>query len=159
MLIRPLQPEDADAARQLILAGLGQRFGAVDTALNPDLNTLWDTYSQPGTVFLVAEADGRIVGCGALIPEAGADNTARIVRVSVAADVQGRGLGRRISQALLDSARAQGIARVLVETNADWDSALRLYQALGFREERREINNTFGFVEVHMALDLDSGAF
>lgn len=157
VLIRPLRPDDVDAVRSLILAGLAQRFGALDAALNPDLTALWDTYAREEVVFLVAEAGGRAVGCGALVPEAGAAGTARIVRVSVAADCQGQGIGRRISQALLASARARRLARVVVETNADWDSALRLYQSLGFVEERRAVNAAFGFVEVHMAISLAAG--
>lgn len=157
MLIRALRPGDVDAVRQLILTGLAQRFGAADETLNPDLNALWDYYASEALLFLVAEARGRVVGCGALVREPGAPGAARIVRVSVAADFQGRGLGRRISQKLLDCARARGLARVVAETNADWDSALRLYRALGFEEERREMNTAFGFVEVHMVISLLPG--
>lgn len=156
MLIRSLQPDDADTVRRLILDGLAQRFGAADEALNPDLNALWDHYSREAVTFVVAVDGGRIIGCGALVREPGAASTARIVRVSVAADAQGRGLGRAISQRLLDSARAAGFSQVVVETNDDWDSALRLYRSLGFQESRRETNPAFGFVEVHMFLDLDA---
>ena len=106
-------------------------------------------------MFLVVEDDdGTIIGCGALIHENGSDEVARIVRVSVAKSQQGRGLGQAISQRLIDAAREKGYQRVLVETNADWTSALRLYQTCGFEEYDRTVNAPYGFTEVHMRLDL-----
>ena len=37
MLIRAFEPRDQAAARQLILAGLGEHFGWIDETCNPDL--------------------------------------------------------------------------------------------------------------------------
>lgn len=154
LMFRPFAPDDQTAVRALILSGLASRFGTLDESLNPDLINLWNSYVVPGDTLLVAELDGQIVGCGALIREHGSDTIGRIVRVSVDTAHQGKGIGRQISQHLMTIAQQRGVAEILVETNDDWQSALRLYQSLGFQEYAREPNPAFGFVEVHMRLML-----
>jgi ribosomal protein S18 acetylase RimI-like enzyme len=152
--LRPFTKADQPFVRALILDGLKSRFGVIDDSLNPDLTDIHAHYIESGETFLVAELNGQIVGCGALIREDGSDETARIVRVSVDVEHQGRGIGRQISAALVESARERGFSKILVETNEDWDSALRLYQSLGFQEDARLPSPEFGFIEVHMRLDL-----
>lgn len=154
LTFREFRREDEVELRILIQKGLGQRFGFIDESLNPDLHTLYDYYSTHGVTFLVVEADQAMIGCGALIREHGSREVARIVRVSVRQDYQGQGIGRAISQRLIEAAGANGFKRLLVETNADWNSALRLYQSLGFQEEQRLVSEEFGFTEVHMAMAL-----
>jgi ribosomal protein S18 acetylase RimI-like enzyme len=152
--LRPFQPADQAVVRALILAGLGSRFGTVDESLNPDVDDLQGYYVRAGETVLVAEYAGELVASGVLHRENGSDTVGRIARVSVAAFMQGQGLGKQISQALLDAARVRQFQQVLVETNADWISALRLYQGLGFRETHRVAVPEYGYIEVHMVLHL-----
>ncbi len=154
IVFRSFTPADQAAVREVILRGLESRFGVLDETANPDVDDIWANYGVRGETFLVAELDGAIIGCGALIHENGSEVTARIVRVSVDAAYQGQGLGRRISTALIEAARERGFAEILVETNEDWESALRLYQGLGFVEYDRAVSTEFGFVEVHMRMRL-----
>jgi ribosomal-protein-alanine N-acetyltransferase len=60
----------------------------------------------------------------------GAD--ADVMTVAVAPEHQGRGLGRRLTQALVDVAAAEGAGQLLLEVRADNLPAQRLYQRLGF---------------------------
>ena len=152
LIFRPFAHADQSGVRALILTGLASRFGTLDESLNPDLIDIWSTYVAPGDTFLVVELDGVIVGSGALIRENGSDTVGRLVRVSVDSAYQGKGIGRRISQALIEMAQQRGFKEILVETNDDWESALKLYQSLGFQEYARIPNPQFGFVEVHMRL-------
>ncbi len=152
--LRSFQPADQAAVRALILAGLGSRFGTVDESLNPDVDDLQGYYVEAGETVLVAEYGGRLVGCGVLYRENGSDRVGRIARVSVTASLQGQGLGKQISQALIEAACVRHFRRLLVETNSDWTSALRLYQGLGFIETHRVEVPEYGYTEVHMALDL-----
>ena len=147
MTIRPFAAGDQAAARRLVLAGLGERFGFVDESLNPDLDDVAAAYVPPGRLFVVGERHGRIVGTGALI-EVG-ERVGRIVRVSVDREQRGRGIGRALVAHLLATARARGYVRLLVETNDDWADAIALYRSCGFAEEDRRHG------EVHLALALD----
>ncbi len=152
--LRDYQPEDEEAVRMLVLSGLEQRFGVLIDGLNPDLDDLETHYIQQGASIIVVESDGQIIGCGMLIKEHGSDEVARIVRVSVAKDRQRQGIGKIISQRLLEIANERGFVQVLVETNSDWYSALNLYQSMGFIEVERIYVSEWNFTEVHMAMDL-----
>jgi len=145
-----LHPAEQAAARQLILAGLGEHFGWIDETCNPDLEDLEAAYLRPGHCFVVAELDGNIIGTGALVEEA--PGVGRLVRISVDRRFRGRGIGRRLVQRLITEARARGYRRVVCETNDDWDDAIALYRACGFVEEARRNG------EVHFALDLTNSA-
>src|SRR5690349_8639040 len=76
--IRPFQARDQQAARQLILDGLGGHFGFIDESRNPDLDDIMAHYVEPGNSFVVAQIDGSLVGTGALIAEG--QYTGRLVR-------------------------------------------------------------------------------
>jgi putative acetyltransferase len=146
MLIRAFEPRDQDAARRLILAGLGEHFGWIDETCNSDLDDIAANYLQPGHVFLVAQVDGGLVGTGALLNEGA--NGGRLVRISVLRTRRRQGVGRAIVMCLLDAARHCGLRRVRVATEPDWGDALRLYESCGLREYTRDD------VDVWLALDL-----
>lgn len=152
--VRPWQDTDQTAVRNLILAGLAQRFGTADPALTPDLHDIASHYLAHEATFLVAEGAHGIVACGALIHEKGEPNTMRLVRISVLPTHQKQGLGRLVSQLLLAVAQRRGAKRVVLETNSDWHNALRLYKSLGFQEYARTADPHFAYTEVHLAKEL-----
>lgn len=151
--LRNFHPDDQDVVYSLIIEGLGQRFDEVKPEYNPDLLDIQANYIQQGATFLILESEGEIIACGALIKEHGSNKIARIVRVSVRADQQGNGFGRYISQQLIITARERQFNKIVVETNDDWESALRLYQSLGFKETHR-VKTEYGYTELHMAMTL-----
>lgn len=63
--------------------------------------------------------------------------TSRIGAMGVATPLRGKGVGRRMLQAALDDARARGDRAVLLEVFEQNESAVRLYERLGFRATRR----------------------
>lgn len=155
--IRDFRTDDQAVVQALINQGLAQRFGEVDKSMNPDVADIQCHYIDQDAVFLVVEDTANenvIAGCGALIHENGSDDIARIVRVSVREDMQGRGLGRVISQRLIARAREKGYRQILVETNDDWTNALRLYQSLGFVEVSQTPMLAHEYTEINMALNL-----
>ncbi|MFN8455234.1 MAG: GNAT family N-acetyltransferase [Anaerolineae bacterium] len=126
--ITPFQPPDQAAARALILAGLAEHWGYLDSSKNPDLADIHTAYA--GAMFLVAWLDGRIVGTGALVPRSA--EVAEIVRMSVAAEVRRQGIGRAILQQLCERARQLGFRRLILETTATWQEVIEFYQGFGF---------------------------
>ena len=124
----PFQPSDQTDVKALILAGLVDHWGELDPTLNPDLNDITETYKD--TYFLVAKQDGRVVGCGALVPHG--TGTAEIKRMSVASALRRQGLGRRILTALCEQAKARGFQRVILETTETWDEVVAFYLDFGF---------------------------
>src|SRR5262249_23978214 len=132
LTIRPCTLADQDAAKGLVNAGLGERFGVVDESFNPDLDDIAAHYIARGHLFVVAEERGDLVGRCCLV--IAADGTmGQMVRLSVRRDRRGQGDGRALVGYLLRVAQARGLRRVWMETNANWESAIRLYQRCGFR--------------------------
>lgn len=58
-------------------------------------------------------------------------------RIAVAAHAQGRGTGRALTSALIESARAARIEVLTLDARGDNTGALRLYRSLGFTEYGR----------------------
>ncbi|MGZ3678497.1 MAG: GNAT family N-acetyltransferase, partial [Ktedonobacterales bacterium] len=89
--IRPFAWGDQAMVRKLILRGLGEHFGFIDEARNPDLDDISLHYLAVGNCFIVAERGDEIVGTGALVARDG--NTGQIVRVSVSSACRREGIG------------------------------------------------------------------
>jgi GNAT superfamily N-acetyltransferase len=86
-------------------------------------------FSAPGFYCIVAEIDGRIVGSNVL------DERAIIYGVgpiTIDPTVQNQGTGRKLMQAVLDRAAAQGAAGVRLVQAAFHNRSLSLYTSLGF---------------------------
>jgi ribosomal protein S18 acetylase RimI-like enzyme len=84
-------------------------------------------------LFDVAEMDGRIVGFQYSVD--GHDGeSAHLVRLTVAAEAQGRGVGRSLLQAALEGYRALGLERVTLNTQEDNHASHRLYERFAFRQ-------------------------
>ena len=93
-------------------------------------------YQEPRGGLLMARVGGELAGCCALRPLDNADypNAAEMKRLYVRKAFRGFGLGRQLSEAILDTARRAGYARVLLDTLSEMDTARSLYDDLGFVE-------------------------
>jgi putative acetyltransferase len=134
--VRRFTADDQVAVRELVLAGLVDHWGSVDPTLNTDLDDIATSYSDGTTlVALVGRSDdsATIVGTGTIVPRAA--GVAEIVRMSVANDVRGQGIGRMLVEALIDVACSQwpvAIERIVLETTATWSDTIRFYERCGF---------------------------
>ena len=105
VLIRKLKKEDAQALSEMIAFTLrttnakdysGAYLEKIVLRMQPD--HLLE--SAAGRHFYVAEADGRIVGSGAVGPYYGRKDESCLFTVFVHPDFQGKGVGRRVMEAL-----------------------------------------------------------
>ena len=119
---------DFPAVTALIIDGLTRRWGNYEPSYNPDLIDFAGRYGAE--TVLVARAEGVLVGCGILVRESA--ERACLVRMSVAHELHGRGIGRVLLDALVTRARAAGLREIVCETTTTWDSAVALYTRHGF---------------------------
>ena len=93
-------------------------------------------YAAPRGAMLLAHVDGAVAGCCALRPMDKADypNAAEMKRLYVRKAFRGFGLGRQLTEAILDEARRAGYSCVLLDTLDDMEAARALYEDLGFEE-------------------------
>ena len=132
--VLPAHPDEYAAVKALIIQGLTQRWSQYTASFNPDLEHFADLYQQ--AVVLVAKSDDVIIGCGVLMKEA--DSVGRIVRMTVRADRQRTGVGRKILAALLAAAKTADYREVVLETTSTWTSAVDFYSACGLVPSKLE---------------------
>jgi putative acetyltransferase len=149
MEIVPFTRADQAAVRALILDGLAERWGGpADPTLNPDLDDIAASYASGTT--LIARLDNQLAGTGTVVPrEPGIEE---VVRMSVRPEARGRGVATQHLGHLVEAARARDAHRIVCETSAHWDSAVRLYRSFGFRFTHYH-DGVFGR-DAHFALDL-----
>lgn len=99
-----------------------------------ELRDLPGDYAAPHGALLLAWVDGQAAGCCALRPLDTVDyaNACEMKRLYVRPAFRKLGLGRRLSEAVLDAARVQGYDHVLLDTLDDMEAARALYEDLGF---------------------------
>lgn len=101
-------------------------------ALDAELTSLRVIYGPPTGTVLLAWRDGVVVG-GVAVHDLG-DGSCEMKRLFVPDRFQGRGTGRRLCQALIVAAIADGYTFMRLDTGWLNDEARTMYESLGFRE-------------------------
>ncbi len=98
----------------------------------------WRTALERGTILLVAERDGRIVGTAqlALALRPNGRHRAEVNKVLVHPAFQRQGIGRALMEAIEAIARREGRTLLHLDTR-EGDPSNRLYQSLGYTEAGR----------------------
>ena len=128
LVVAPLNTQDAPAVKQLLIAGLSERWGAYEPRYNPDIEAFPGSYS--GSFILVAKSAGVVVGTGTLRPISA--RQAEVVRMSTATNSRRNGVASTILNLLLEQASANGVQEVVLETTSSWASAIAFYTKHGF---------------------------
>ena len=140
-VMRDFETRDQGAVRDLVLSGLGERWGeAFDSARNPDLDDITSSYVGRGADVVVVDVEDVIVAIGMLVPEG--DDRGRILRMSVDHGHRRRGFGRLVVEELVARARRRGMIEVVVLTDTPWTSAVALYRSCSFDEIGRDDTDT-----------------
>lgn len=121
-----------------------------------DLECLQDPEGQVlakgGQVFFAVD-DGNVVGtCAAIrVPP----STVELAKLAVSPEAQGRGIGRRLCDQVIQFARGVGATEVELTSNTALVSAIRLYESLGFRHAPLPAVVRYVSVDVYMTLRLE----
>lgn len=140
VIIRAAEPADA-AGISALLGRIGTVEGTLQVPDMPIASRLeFLQRVEPRDCKLVAVADGQVVGHAGLhsVGLSLRRAHARILGIGIAPEWQGRGIGRRMIERLLDWAdNWGGVLRVELHVHADNPGAKRLYERLGFIDEGR----------------------
>ena len=134
--IRPLSPTDWPAVAAIFAEGIATGQATFETTV-PSWRQ-WDAAHLPEHR-LVAELDGAVAGWCALVPY----SRRAVYRgvgeesVYVAERARGRGVGRALLEAVVESARAGGLWTLQAGIFPENEVSLALHRALGFREVGR----------------------
>ncbi len=133
-IVQAGSPEDWRTARAMIeeyAASLG-----VDLCFQgfaEEMEHIADEYSPPRGALLLAKEGEAILGCVGLRPFGDAGDC-EMKRMYVPSAGRGRGIGRRLAEAIVAEARKAGYARMLLDTLPHLEAAQSLYRSMGFVE-------------------------
>jgi L-amino acid N-acyltransferase YncA len=133
VLVRPLDPDDYPAVAAVFAEGIATGLATFETV--PPTWETWDAEHLREHRF-VAELDGEVVGWAAVVPY----SRRAVYRgvgeesVYVAERARGRGVGRALLEAVIESARDGGLWTLQAGIFPDNLASLELHRRLGFRE-------------------------
>ncbi|WP_243715406.1 GNAT family N-acetyltransferase [Micromonospora sp. KC207] len=102
------------------------------TARYPDEPCTGGAHIHPAIRFLLAEADGRPVGCCAVQPFPTPDTAAELKRMYVAPEARGRGVAARLLAEAERTAASFGHTEMRLETAVHQPEAIALYTRAGY---------------------------
>ena len=136
IIIREIEGRDNVAVGNLIRQVLVE-LGApkVGTAYeDKSLDILSEVYEKDNAIYFVAEIDGSIVGgAGISQLENTTDNICELQKMYFLPEARGRGLGTKMMQKCLFTAKNLGYEKCYLETLPYMKSAVTLYEKTGFK--------------------------
>jgi ribosomal protein S18 acetylase RimI-like enzyme len=137
--IRHCAPAEYDVAGELVVQAYRTLGDSGDEFYERELR---DVAGRAATSdVLVAESEGRIVGCVThvdglkALSEVEDPDASTIRMLGVATEARGRGIGEALVRTCVDRACRSGRSRVRLDTRTSMTSAHRLYERLGFRRD------------------------
>jgi GNAT superfamily N-acetyltransferase len=137
--ITPTLPDSTEARQvlkeyftEVMSRGYGRPVteAEVDTWMNEEEPS--DNLVPPAGLLLVARDGDAVLGCVGL--RLLGDGIGEIVRVFVVPRARGRGLGKRLMDAVEDAAREHRLSTLRLDTGSHLVEANRLYASAGYRE-------------------------
>ncbi|MEX9251561.1 GNAT family N-acetyltransferase [Pseudenterobacter timonensis] len=134
--LRRLSRED-NAAIAAVIRTVSAEYGLTAdkgyTVADPNLDELYQLYSQPGHAYWVVEQAGKVVGGGGIAPlTCGEPGICELQKMYFLPSARGQGMAKKLALMALEHAREQGFTRCYLETTAFLKEAIALYEHLGF---------------------------
>lgn len=97
---------------------------------NPDSRFTPEQIDKPGLLFVIAKADGKPVGCGAVLPLA--EGVGEIKRMWVEPEARRQGVAQALLYGLESMAQEKGYHTLRLETGIRQPEAIALYTKTGY---------------------------
>jgi putative acetyltransferase len=161
MIIRKIRKEDNPSIAQTIRTVLTEfgvnKPGTVFT--DPTTDALFELFQKENSVYLIAEADGQIIGgCGIYPTEGLEKGCAELVKLYLHKDYRNRGIGKELMQRSIESVKELGYTQLYLETLPELHNAIELYRKMGFTKIDHPLGNSGHFAcDLWMVLELKIG--
>lgn len=136
LTVRPACESDAEAIARIYNQGIEDRVATLETELRtPEERRRWMAARGPRHPVIVAEAADTVVGWASLNqfnPRPAYEHVADF-SVYVDRDWRGKGVGRRLLEALIELAREIGYHKMVLSAFPFNQAGVALYERLGFR--------------------------
>ncbi|MCU7547594.1 GNAT family N-acetyltransferase [Chitinophagaceae bacterium LB-8] len=146
--LRTIKQEDNKSLASIIRTV----FEEYDTArpgtvyFDPTTDDLYSLFQTPRSVCWVAEVDGQLAGCAGIFPTPGLpDGCCEFAKFYLASFARGKGVGRKLMEQCLNTAKELGYKQVYLESLPEFNSAISLYEKLGFQPLNAPLGNSGHF--------------
>ena len=144
-VIRTIEPGDNQAIARIIRQTLAE-FGANHPGTvyyDESTDHLYEMFRTPGSAYFIAEDGKKILGGAGIFPTDGLpDSTCELVKMYLLPEARGAGLGRRMMDVCLQTARDLGYKNVYLETMPELKKAISNYQKYGFTTLDKPMGNS-----------------
>ena len=147
--IRYIQKKDNAALAGIIRSTL-KEFGADHPGTvyyDESTDHLFEIFnSEPLSQYFVAEYQGQLMGGGGIYPTEGLpDDTCELVKMYLLPQARGIGLGSRLIQTCIDTAKEKGFSNIYLESMPELEKALKTYEKFGFEYLNGPMGNSGHF--------------
>ena len=155
MKIRRIQPQDNQAAKDLVINTLAE-FGAKGPGFassDAELQDMYAAYQAPDKAFYVIENNGIVLGIGGLAPLDGEENSGicELRKMYFDPKLRGLGMGKQMIDKCIAKAQEIGFHTMYLETIPEMTAAQGLYKSRGFEYlECAKGNTCHSACEVYM---------
>jgi len=136
MEIRPIESKDNEALSKVIRTALAE-FGANKPGtvyFDPTTDALFELFRTPRSYYYVAVENDKVVGgCGIFPTENLPDGTCELVKLYVAREARGIGLGKQLMEKSMSWAKDNGYKQVYLESMPELTKAVSIYEKVGFK--------------------------
>ena len=144
-IIREIQKKDNPAIAAIVRNVL-MEMGApkVGTAYaDPYLDSLFEVYTVPKSIYFVIEKDGKIIGgAGVMQLDNSDENICELQKMYLLPEGRGLGLGKFLIDNCIEKAKEFGFESCYIETMTYMEDAQKLYKKVGFYNLDKQLGNT-----------------
>uniref|UniRef100_A0A5Q0TIH2 GNAT family N-acetyltransferase n=2 Tax=Vibrio algicola TaxID=2662262 RepID=A0A5Q0TIH2_9VIBR len=144
--IRPIQPTDNAAIAQVIRDVSAEHGLTADkgySVADPTLDTLYDVYNVVNAQYWVlVDSHDTVVGGAGIAPLAGKPEVCELQKMYILPPARRLGLAQQLIALCSDKAKQLGYTQCYLESTAELNAALALYQKIGFEHLDAPWGNT-----------------
>ncbi len=145
MQIRPIEPGDNVELAKVIRGALTE-FGANKPGtvyFDPTTDALYELFRTPGSYYYVATIDQQVVGgCGIFPTDNLPEGTCELVKLYLAKEARGTGLGKQLMEESMRWAKENGYTQVYLESMPELAKAVSIYEKVGFKSLDGPLGNS-----------------
>jgi len=113
---------------------------------DPTTDDLFKLFSVPGSIYWIAEDEGRMIGGCGIYPTPGLpDGCAELVKFYLQAPWRSKGIGRMLMKKCIESARQIGYKQLYLESLPELSKAVSMYLKSGFKYIPHSMGNSGHF--------------
>ena len=133
--IRTIEPGDNKVLAKIIRDSLTEFKANKPGTVYFDETTdhLSEVFKTSGSIYFVVESAGTVLGGGGIFPTENLEaDTCELVKLYLAANARGKGIGKLLMKRCIAAARELGYKKIYLETMPELTVAIPMYEKFGF---------------------------